>query len=118
MANWRLLCRQCRIPVEIDWLPIPGEWRGQCPNCGRRFESGGYGVIERRIKVNRIRCRKCKDVITSEYTHDFKTCSCGAVSVDGGKSYLKRSAMSPDDYDELSEYEEVETRAAVRRASP
>ena len=64
-------------------------------------------MIERRIKVNRIRCRKCKDVITSEYTHDFRTCRCGAV--DGGKSYLERTAMDLNDYDELSEYEEVET---------
>ena len=109
MAGWQLLCKQCRKPIEIDWLPLPGEWRGQCPNCGRRFAGGGEGRIRRRIKVNRIRCRKCGDVITSEYTHDFRTCRCGAVAVDGGKSYLERTAMDLNDYDELSEYEEVET---------
>ena len=34
--------------------------------------------------MNRIRCRKCKDLLHSEHRHDYKTCSCGAVSVDGG----------------------------------
>ena len=29
-----------------------------------------------KIKVNRIRCRKCGDVITSESVHDFKFCKC------------------------------------------
>lgn len=40
---------------------------------------------------NRIRCKKCDDVIESLYRHDFKVCKCGSVSVDGGKSYSKRS---------------------------
>ena len=105
--NWNLICKQCQKPIEIEWY-MEG-WRGQCPNCGRRFESGSHGMIERRIKTNKIRCKKCGDVLTSDYTHDFKTCSCGAVSVDGGRDYLRRSAMHPMDYDELSEYEEVET---------
>ena len=55
-----------------------------------------------RILSNKIRCRKCGDVIESMSTHDFKTCSCGAVSVDGGHEYLKRSAVSPGDIDDLS----------------
>jgi hypothetical protein len=39
---------------------------------------------------NRIRCRKCGDVIESHYTHDFKFCKCGTVFVDGGHDYLRR----------------------------
>ena len=42
------------------------------------------------IIKNAIKCKKCGDIIESEYTHDFKMCSCGACAVDGGKSYLRR----------------------------
>jgi hypothetical protein len=37
------------------------------------------------------------------HRHDFVTCKCGRVSVDGGKDYLKRSFTDPIDYTELSE---------------
>ncbi len=55
------------------------------------------------ILRNRIRCRNCGDIIESCYTHDFKTCSCGRVAVDGGHDHLSRSFTSEEDYEELSE---------------
>ena len=39
---------------------------------------------------NSIKCKSCLDEIVSEYRHDFVTCKCGKVSVDGGKDYLRR----------------------------
>lgn len=54
------------------------------------------------IITNKIRCKKCGDVIESEYTHDFKMCRCGACAVDGGHDYLRRLG-NPDDWEELSE---------------
>lgn len=53
-----------------------------------------YGQVTKkkyRIVHNRIRCLKCGDVIESETVHDYRTCSCGACAVDGGKCYLRRS---------------------------
>jgi len=62
-----------------------------------------------KIIVNRIRCKRCGDVIESMYTHDFKLCQCGAVGIDGGKEYLRREFDSEEDYQELSVViEEVE----------
>ena len=55
----------------------------------------------RKIKVNKIRCKSCGDVIESEHTHDFRWCKCGSVAVDGGKSYLKRCG-NIDNIEELS----------------
>lgn len=56
------------------------------------------------ILRNRIRCNLCGNVIESEYRHDMRWCECGAVAVDGGHSYLKRSFVnSPKDYTEMSE---------------
>lgn len=43
-----------------DW---PGSWQG---------------------KRNRIQCRKCSDIIEATHQHDFKSCKCGFVSIDGG----------------------------------
>lgn len=60
----------------------------------------------KKILVNKIRCKKCGDIIESTYTHDFKTCKCGAVSVDGGTEYLRRCAEKLEDFEDLSEYEE------------
>lgn len=57
-----------------------------------------------KIIRNMIKCNYCGDVIESVTTHDFKTCSCGRVSVDGGKSYFKRLFQKTNDYTDLSEY--------------
>jgi len=55
------------------------------------------------ILKNRIRCRFCGDIVESKYRHDFKSCSCGRVVVDGGRDYLRRGYIdSKDDYIELS----------------
>lgn len=53
------------------------------------------------IELNRIKCKKCGDVLTSAHRHDWKGCSCGAVYIDGGKSYLRRGG-NQEDYEELS----------------
>lgn len=43
------------------------------------------------IILNAISCIKCGDLIVSRTIHDYKACSCGAVAVDGGLEYMKRS---------------------------
>ena len=60
----------------------------------------------KKILVNKIKCKKCGDIIESKTTHDFKFCKCGTVAVDGGKEYLKRSFITPDDYVELSVFDD------------
>jgi hypothetical protein len=42
------------------------------------------------IVQNAVICNKCDDFIVSKHRHDFVTCKCGNVSVDGGQSYLRR----------------------------
>ena len=51
---------------------------------------------------NKIKCKKCGDIIESKSINDYKRCSCGAVAIDGGKDYLKRIGNEKD-YEELSE---------------
>lgn len=38
---------------------------------------------------NKARCRKCGDIIESTYRHDYVSCKCGEISVDGGLDYRK-----------------------------
>lgn len=51
----------------------------------------------------KVRCRKCGDVIQSQHRHDFRGCKCGAIAVDGGDSYLRIVAKDLDDAEEVEE---------------
>jgi tRNA(Ile2) C34 agmatinyltransferase TiaS len=55
------------------------------------------------ITVNKAQCKLCNDIIESTNRHDFKRCSCGEIAVDGGTSYIKRSAKDLSNIIELSE---------------
>ena len=61
-----------------------------------------------KIFINKIQCKHCGDIIESKTVHDFKTCECRKVFVDGGHEYLRRGFPTKyeDDIIELSEYEE------------
>jgi hypothetical protein len=41
------------------------------------------------IEVQGLWCPRCHDVIYSRARHDFHSCSCGGVSVDGGFEYMR-----------------------------
>ena len=62
------------------------------------------------IISNKCQCKKCGDIIESKTGHDFKWCKCGAIAVDGGKSYLRRVGEL-ENIIELSESYEEEYEA-------
>ena len=67
--------------------------------------------MNKKILVNKIKCKKCGDVIESTYTHDYKRCSCGNCAVDGGHEYLRRcfNGNTPEEcYEDLSIVKEVQ----------
>ena len=64
--------------------------------------------VRRRLKRNAARCDGCGDTIESEFCHDFRTCSCGALAVDGGLAYARRLFKPEVPFTDLNEYEEVE----------
>lgn len=55
-----------------------------------------------RILKNRAKCLLCGDIIESKGRHDFVTCSCGSLSVDGGRWYLSRCYNDRLDWEERS----------------
>jgi len=45
------------------------------------------------MKINAVYCDKCHEIIYSRSNaHDYRKCSCGNISVDGGFEYFKWSA--------------------------
>jgi hypothetical protein len=61
-------------------------------------------LFNKKILVNKIQCKKCKDIIESKHVHDFKWCKCRSIAVDGGLAYLRRIGNF-EDIIELSEFE-------------
>jgi hypothetical protein len=64
-----------------------------------------------KIIRNSARCRRCEEEIESTHRHDFRWCGCGAIAVDGGRSYLKR-AGEIEDCEETSVFGEDENDAS------
>ena len=61
-------------------------------------------TLPRRTR-NIAKCRLCGDVIESKHVHDYVTCKCGEISVDGGHDYCKRSARDLKNVIELDDNE-------------
>lgn len=38
---------------------------------------------------NRLQCKLCQDIIESRDVHDFVSCSCRKVFIDGGREYCR-----------------------------
>lgn len=55
---------------------------------GKSDDTGEF-FNARKIVKNKIKCKKCGDIIESVSVNDFKFCKCGAVAVDGGFDYLR-----------------------------
>jgi hypothetical protein len=60
-------------------------------------------IRNKRIIKNKVQCAKCLDIVESIHTHDFKSCKCGRVSIDGGHEYLRRVG-DMDHFIDLSEF--------------
>lgn len=61
-------------------------------------------LSDKKILVNKIQCKKCKDIIEFKYVPDFKWWACKSIAVDGGLDYLRRVG-NLEDIIELSEFE-------------
>ena len=57
---------------------------------------------EPQLHINKVKCLKCGDIIESKTYHDFVTCKCGNISVNGGNEYKRRAGnVSEGSYEEL-----------------
>lgn len=63
--------------------------------------------------INSVLCLKCGDEPRSKNRHDFASCRCGAVSVDGGSWYLKRNGEPSAMQDRSVMFNDVPDRVAA-----
>lgn len=61
---------------------------------------------ERKILRNRAKCLNCGEIIESKSTHDYQTCSCGSLAVDGGLDYIRRTYLKEGCYEDMNEYQD------------
>jgi hypothetical protein len=54
-----------------------------------------------------IHCLSCDDVIYSVMRHDFRSCTCGSVSIDGGRDYTSISYKPNSSYANIIPYRTV-----------
>lgn len=59
-----------------------------------RYKVRGPYDKEVKIEVNAIECNNCRDIVFSRALHDYRTCSCGACSIDGGLDYCRLSGTN------------------------
>lgn len=53
----------------------------------------------KKIIVGAVKCPNCKCLIYSRARHDYHSCKCGSVSVDGGREYFRvgfKTKIAPD----------------------
>lgn len=53
---------------------------------------------------NSAECHECGECLESKSVHDFRSCICGNLSVDGGKEYVRR-LYATHNWKETSAYE-------------
>lgn len=62
--------------------------------------------MTRRITKNSAQCASCGQVLVSRHVHDFVSCGCGAIFIDGGNEYF-RAGGAAENLINLCEYEET-----------
>lgn len=56
------------------------------------------------IFANKAKCLKCGEIIRSKHRHDYVTCKCGNLSVDGGSWYARRVFEKDNSYEDMITY--------------
>lgn len=47
---------------------------------------------------NRAKCKLCQSIIESFHTHDYVSCKCGEISIDGGDQYCRALAKNWENF--------------------
>lgn len=51
------------------------------------------------MKPMRAKCAKCGDIVEVSHFKEYKSCKCGAISLDYGDGYYSRMGGAPEDFD-------------------
>lgn len=63
------------------------------------------------MKPMRAKCAKCGDIVEVSHFKEYKSCKCGAISLDYGDGYYSRMGGAPEDFDkEFDKAQGIEDR--------
>jgi len=65
------------------------------------------------IKINKIQCTVCNDIIQSVYINDMSLCRCGSIGIDGGLDIIRRNGDFSNIID-LSEWVSDPTKISIK----
>lgn len=51
------------------------------------------------MKPMKAKCAKCGDIVEVSHFKEYKSCKCGAISLDYGDGYYSRMGGAPEDFD-------------------
>jgi hypothetical protein len=76
----------------LDWDAKAGVMVRVLPDGGTEIDPDEYRLHspEKYLYRNAAKCKGCLEILESTYRHDFVSCSCGNLSVDGGHDYPRR----------------------------
>ena len=94
----------CNLPVNVYYNENPDKNKGYnnyfyiFPEKLNKIIIGSLNKkeVEKNRYQDAVACLKCDEIIYSKYPHDFHSCSCSSVYVDGGRDYLKISGNKSD----------------------
>lgn len=98
-SNEALIYAGYDVPEECGGPP--SDW--PMPRIAPTTPPDDEAVIEPKIVRNAAQCKLCGDVIESTYRHDFVSCSCGEIFVDGGLDYLRAGAKDFNNFIRLED---------------
>lgn len=52
---------------------------------------------------NRAKCKLCNSIIESFHSHDYVSCDCDEISVDGGSDFMRASAKNWENFIRIDE---------------
>lgn len=63
------------------------------------------------MKPMKAKCAKCGDIVEVSHLREYKTCKCGAISLDYGDGHYSRMGGAPEDFDkEFDKAQGIEDR--------
>lgn len=67
--------------------------------------------MKKENKPMRAKCIKCGDIVEVSHPCEYKSCKCGAISLDYGDGYYSRMGGNPEDFDkEFDKAQGIEDR--------
>jgi hypothetical protein len=95
-------CNMKKETVENEvYIGLPTDVLNFVTKSSTEAQRRKFGIGD--IFINATLCLKCRTYLRSVHAHDYKTCKCGAVAVDGGSRMVRRLG-NPEDRVDIIEY--------------